>query len=348
MLHDDVLQSMPDRRKCPGPAADQGVTRGSASPQLTGYRMDQAFFSSLAERLPALDPGLATDEAARRYAGYYGIDFRDRAQQHLGRIDVDGFSVATQIWKPPVARGTLLILHGYYDHMGLYRHLIQWALEQHYAVLAFDLPGHGLSSGERASIDCFLRYQKVLDGILEQALRWKLPAPWHMLGQSTGGAILIDRLLHGPLPAELGQTVLMAPLVRPKQWAFSQMGLKLFGGFVQQLSRRFTDNSTDQAFLDFIRSQDPLQPQVLPVAWVQALERWIPRIESAASVAHRPLIIQGQEDGTVDWQHNLQVLESKFTRPDTFYLPTARHHLANEHQTLRQQYLDWLAPRLAG
>ena len=148
MLHDDVLQSMPDRRKCPGPAADQGVTCGSASPQLTGYRMDQAFFSSLAERLPALDPGLATDEAARRYAGYYGIDFRDRAQQHLGRIDVDGFSVATQIWKPPVARGTLLILHGYYDHMGLYRHLIQWALEQHYAVLAFDLPGHGLSSGE--------------------------------------------------------------------------------------------------------------------------------------------------------------------------------------------------------
>ena len=77
------------------------------------------------------------------------------------------------------------------------------------------------------------------------------------------------------------------------------MGLKLLGGFVQQLGRRFTDNSTDEAFLEFIRSRDPLQPQVLPVAWVQALERWIPRIESAAAVEHQPLIIQGQEDGTV-------------------------------------------------
>ncbi|MEB3734885.1 alpha/beta hydrolase [Halopseudomonas pachastrellae] len=50
-------------------------------------------------------------------------------------------------------------------HMGLYRHLIQWGAGAAYAVLAFDLPGHGLSSGERASIDCFLRYQKVLDGV---------------------------------------------------------------------------------------------------------------------------------------------------------------------------------------
>ena len=119
MLHDDRLQIMPDGRNSVGPAVDQGVTGGSASPSLTGHRMDHAFFSSLAERLPVLAPGLATDEAARRYAGYYGIDFRDRAEQHLGRIEVDGFSVATQIWKPPVARGTLLILHGYYDHMGL-------------------------------------------------------------------------------------------------------------------------------------------------------------------------------------------------------------------------------------
>jgi len=120
------------------------------------------------------------------------------------------------------------------------------------------------------------------------------------------------------------------------------------GGFVQQLGRKFTDNSSDQAFLDFIRTHDPLQPQVLPVAWVQALEQWIPRIESASSVAHRPLIIQGQDDGTVDWQHNIKVLESKFAAPDMLYLPKARHHLANEHQKLRKQYLEWLTPRLGG
>lgn len=300
----------------------------------------------LVEQMPGLEPGRAIDDAARRYAGYYGIDFSDHAPQHLGRIDVDEFSVAVQVWLPPQARGTLVILHGYYDHMGLYRHLISWALQQGLAVLAFDLPGHGLSSGERASIDCFLSYQRVLDEVLIHAAAWQLPAPWHLLGQSTGGAILIDKLLHGPLPDELGRTILMAPLIRPRQWGVSQFSLRLLGGFVQQLGRRFTDNSNDQAFLDFIRERDPLQSQVLPVAWVQALERWIPRIESADISSHSPLIIQGQMDRTVDWQHNIRVLEDKFSSPEVFFLPNAKHHLANEGELMRREYLAWLGSQL--
>lgn len=308
--------------------------------------MDQAFLDLLIERLPLLEPGRLLDDPARRYAGYYGIDFSDHAPQHLGRIQVDGFTLAVQVWRPAQARGTLIILHGYYDHMGLYRHLIRWALQRGLAVLAFDLPGHGLSSGERASIDCFLRYQKVLDAVLEHAGQWQLPAPWHLLGQSTGGAILIDRLLHGPLPIELGRTVLMAPLVRPRQWGVSQMSLRLLGGFVHQLGRKFTDNSNDQAFLDFIRERDPLQSQVLPLAWVQALEKWIPRIESAQSSPQSPLIIQGRMDKTVDWQHNIRVLDDKFSSPDVFFLPKARHHLANEGESIRREYLGWLGAQL--
>lgn len=308
--------------------------------------MDQNFLDLLVEQLPGLEPGRPMDDAALRYAGYYGIDFSDHVPQHLGRIEVDGFTVAVQVWLPPQARGTLVVLHGYYDHMGLYRHLISWALQHGLAVLAFDLPGHGLSSGERASIDCFLRYQKVLDEVLVHAADWRLPAPWHLLGQSTGGAILIDKLLHGPLPDELGRTILMAPLIRPRQWVVSQFSLRLLGGFVQQLGRRFTDNSNDQVFLDFIRERDPLQSQVLPVAWVQALERWIPRIESAGTSQHSPLIIQGQMDRTVDWQHNIRVLEDKFSDPEVFFLPEARHHLANEGELMRRQYLAWLGSQL--
>lgn len=308
--------------------------------------MDQTFFDRLAAQLPYLEVGRPFDAQAQQYAAYYGIDFSTEVQQHLGHIQVEDFTLAVQVWRPSTPRGTLIILHGYYDHMGLYRHLIRWALEQRLAVMAFDLPGHGLSSGERASIDCFLRYQQVLDGIIEQARLWQLPAPWHFLGQSTGGAILIDRLLHGEVPEQQGETILMAPLVRPKQWGVSQFSLKLLGGFIQQLNRRFTDNSTDQDFLDFIRQHDPLQPQVLPVAWVQALDKWIPHIEAAVPAAHRPLVVQGQADGTVDWQHNIKVLQEKFDSPDLFYLPEARHHLANETPVFRQRYLDWLGERL--
>src|SRR5690554_1184041 len=139
--------------------------------------MNQTFFEELVAQLPQLEADRPINPQARQYAAYYGIDFSDEVQQHLGRIRVDGFDVALQVWRPSAPRGTLFILHGYYDHMGLYRHVIRWALEQRLAVLAFDLPGHGLSSGERASIDSFLRYQQVLDGVIEHAGLWKLPAP---------------------------------------------------------------------------------------------------------------------------------------------------------------------------
>lgn len=309
--------------------------------------MDQSFLQQLASSLPLFDPGRAIDTPGRRYAGYYGIDFSTRAEQFLGRVSVADYDLALQLWRPAQPRATLLILHGYYDHMGLYRHLIEWALDQQFAVLALDLPGHGLSSGERASIGCFLSYQAALDAVFTQAGCWDLPAPWHVLGQSTGAGILVDRLLHGQVPEQLGETILMAPLVRPRQWLLSQMSLRVLGGVVRQLGRRFTENSTDADFLEFVRLRDPLQPTVLPVAWVQALDAWIPRIEQAQRSAYSPLIIQGQDDSTVDWQHNMTVLADKFAEPQWLYLPGARHHLANEQASTRARYLQWLSERLS-
>ena len=47
-------------------------------------------------------------------------------------------------------------------------------------------------------------------------------------------------------------------------------------------------------------------------------------------------------DRTVDWQHNLRVLEDKFSSPEVFFLEKARHHLANEGESIRREYLRWL------
>jgi alpha-beta hydrolase superfamily lysophospholipase len=214
------------------------------------------------------------------------------------------------------------------------------------AVLACDLPGHGLSGGEAASIGDFGEYQAVLAGLLEQAAALGLPQPWHLCGQSTGGAILLDYLLTGAPRPELGRTLLLAPLVRPRAWAWSKLSYQLLKPFVGSIPRRFSDNSNDPEFLAFLRERDPLQPRTLPTAWVGALARWIPRIEAAPASAQGLLVVQGDADETVDWRHNLRVLEDKFERIDCLLLSGARHHLANESETLRQRYFQFLGDRL--
>ena len=92
---------------------------------------------------------------------------------------------------------------------------------------------------------------------------------------------------------------------------------------------------------------DPLQARVLPTAWVGALAQWITYIEQAPRSNHSPIIVQGEADMTVDWQHNLNVLEDKFRAPRILLLPEARHHLANEQQALREQYFSFLHEQLS-
>jgi alpha-beta hydrolase superfamily lysophospholipase len=288
-------------------------------------------------------------EAALAYQRFYGLDFPGRSlRKGLGRFDVDGYELVCQVWWPERARATLFMFHGFYDHTGLYRHVIEWALDQGFAVIACDLPGHGLSSGERASIRDFAEYQDTLQGLFAQAVSLDLPQPWHLCGQSTGGAIVVDHVLNAGTdsPAQ-GQVILLAPLVRPRSWGWSQLSYYLLKPFVRGIARRFSENSNDPQFLTFLQA-DPLQARRLPTAWVGALSRWIKRIEAAPASTRQPLIVQGQADMTVDWQHNLQVLNAKFNRPQVLMLPEGRHHLANETPDMRREFFGFLSKRIKG
>ncbi|MHC8384840.1 phospholipase BipL [Pseudomonas sp. LB3P14] len=302
----------------------------------------RASLRPLADRQPLSVEALA-------YQRFYGLDFAGRdVRSSLGRFEVDGYEVVSQVWWPERAKATLFLLHGFYDHTGLYRHVIEWALDQDFAVIACDLPGHGLSSGERASIKDFAEYQDTLQRLFTEAQSLDLPQPWHLCGQSTGGAIVIDHVLNqGASSPAQGQVILLSPLVRPRSWGWSQLSYYLLKPFVKAIARRFSENSNDPDFLPFLQT-DPLQPLRLPTAWVGALARWIKRIEAAPDSTRRPLIVQGQADMTVDWEHNLEVLRGKFDRPQVLMLPEARHHLANETLALRREYFGFLSKRIKG
>lgn len=301
----------------------------------------------LLANLPSLATAQQEPAQSDLYRSFYKLDkVRDGVTSRLGSFRAGPYRLAAQVWLPERPVATLLILHGYYDHMGLYGHLVAWALSMEWAVLSCDLPGHGLSSGKRASINDFGEYQAVLHGLFSEAEALRLPQPWHLCGQSTGGAILLDHLLHGRLRPEVGETILLAPLVRPRAWKRSQLSYHLARPFVQEIPRRFSVNSSDSDFIDFVHNRDPLQPRTLPTAWVGALSRWIPRIEGARRSPRSPLIVQGEQDLTVEWKHNLDVLEDKFSQPRLLLLPEARHHLVNEREALRQQYFEFLAQQL--
>lgn len=289
-------------------------------------------------------------EIERNYCAYYRIDMESRlpgVSHRLGYFESLGYRVAMHVYTPEQARGTVLVLHGYFDHAGLYGHLIRDLLQQGLAVVIYDLPGHGISSGDPVSIRKFEDYQQVLDSCVETC-RNHLPRPWYAVGQSTGAAVLLDHLLSRRNPQELFRHwVLLAPLVRPARYRKAVLLHTLLSPFVQTWKRAFSENSNDSSFIRFVRRHDPLQSQVLSVEWVTALRKWVKRIEAMPPIEAQVTIVQGKQDTTVDWRHNLRVLRTKFPGVAIHYLPQGRHHLVNESQELREQIFAIIRTKFA-
>ncbi|ERP89901.1 lysophospholipase [Marinobacter sp. ES-1] len=277
------------------------------------------------------------------YCRFYGLDLwveHPEVAYHQGYVKADRHEVMVHYFRLPEAagsKGTVFILHGYFDHVGLYTQLIDRCLGAGFDVLTYDQPGHGLSSGTPAAIGSFLEYQAVLSEVMAE-VKDMVRGPWFAVGQSTGGAILIDYLLsnhHDQDTSAFRRVVLLAPLVRPMGWLGARVLHSVVKPFLTRWKRAFNENSGNTRFLQFLREHDPLQARAVHVDWVTALKKWVPHIESARPVDFPVTVVQGEKDTTVDWQHNLRIIRNKFSSVRERRIPDGRHHLVNEAQDLQ-------------
>ena len=280
------------------------------------------------------------------YRRYYNLDLPAQypgLEHRLGRLTVQGERISVQVFKPLAPVGTAIVCHGYYDHVGIYGHVIRFLLDRNLCVLSFDQPGHGLSSGPRADIESFDQYVDTLDACLTQTGE-HLPKPWHLLGQSMGGAVAVEFLVQNRRPANtFANVILLAPLVRPALWPINRVVYELARRFITERPRVIVENSGDPEFVEFLRN-DPLQPMVLPVRWVTAMVRWMARVPDYPPQPMPLKIVQGDRDGTVDYKYSLKALARSF-EIDVCHIAEARHHLANESEPIRTQMWQWLDAR---
>ncbi len=309
--------------------------------------LDKAVINRLRRNLSVLsfDPSLDRAEKTpdeQLYLGHYKLDTLteiSRLEHRMGCFHSYGFQLACHYWLPENPKGTVFILHGYFDHVGLYGKLIRYLLAKNYAIVAIDLPGHGLSSGERISIDSFNRYVGIFAELLERSIS-HLPKPWTGVGQSTGGAILMNYLLDASLHRQqnlLQRVVVLAPLVRPVQWWARKMIYLARRAFKSGLKRRFYASSHDQTFNEFVRMHDPLQDHLIPGVWMGARRQWGECFNKRPQSDFPLTVVQGDNDRTVSWRYNMKAISGRFPAANIELIRGARHQLVNEIPILREK-----------
>ena len=133
----------------------------------------------------------------------------------------DELQLYAQGWQPETEpKGLVCLVHGLGEHSGRYEHLTAFLSQAGYALLAFDLRGHGKSEGQRGHAP---GYEALLDDIAhlleEAAVRYPDCARF-LYGHSLGGNLVIEYALrrHPPLAGVIATGPALRPGFEPPAW----------------------------------------------------------------------------------------------------------------------------------
>lgn len=303
--------------------------------------LDESWVQSLQDELEVFDPIQATlcDVHLREYYAHYGFNrLPEDVRYSAGMHWIDDTRLFLQYFKRNFSKGTIILVHGFTDHSGIYRPIIEHLVKSNWDVFTFDLKGHGLSSGETLGIHSFNQYVKHLQCLLDY-YSCEFSGPVVFMGQSMGSSILLTLLQHATDKQKAAWAykgaVFLAPLIRPTDYYWIRNVHRLTHWWLSRVKRRFSVSSHDADFLTFRSQLDPLQYRTISLSWVGALLRWIAEVETAQAFEDNMLIVQGTGDQTVNWRYNMGVMESLCPNAQLRLIRDARHHLVNEAEPYR-------------
>src|SRR5512146_2483768 len=113
-----------------------------------------------------------------------------------GWQNAEGIEFHVQGWEPDKrAKAVVVLIHGLGEHTGRYAHVGKAFAKAGYALVGFDLRGHGRSGGPRGDIPS---YDSLLDDIgdfLAQMQARYARKPVFMYGHSLGGNLAMNFVL---------------------------------------------------------------------------------------------------------------------------------------------------------
>ena len=213
----------------------------------------------------------------------------------------DSQSLFCQGWEPEgELRAVVCLVHGLGEHSGRYTHVADFFTRARYAVITFDLRGHGKSGGVRGHSDSFEAFMKDIDLLFQEAEARHAGKPRFLYGHSLGGLLVLNYALRRK-PQVVGVIAtspgLHSPLTQQKaKIAFARTAAVLLPKMSLSTGLDANTISRDPAVVQ-VYMEDPLVHGVTTLAMTKACLDAIPwAFQHASEFAVPLLLVHGTGD----------------------------------------------------
>ncbi|WP_102028488.1 alpha/beta hydrolase [Salirhabdus sp. Marseille-P4669] len=231
-------------------------------------------------------------------------------------------------------KGTIVLVHGAFEHAGRYDWLAKKWYEEGFNVIYDDLPGQGMSQGLRGHIDSFDEYIEAIEQWTIEAKKYNKPVL--LLGHSMGGLAVV-RMMEEKKPEYIKGVILSSPGLgiasRPPKWVIpiSRTLEKIFPRL--QVRTRLEPCVSTRNKRYHNRQKDPLFLKKVSIRWYHEFERAI-RIAFQKVQNYPPvptLLMQAGRDFLINvkdvrnWFNQLTIPEKRYNEWEQLY-----HEIFNE------------------
>ncbi len=138
----------------------------------------------------------------------------------------DGLALHGRGWRPDAeARAVICLVHGLGEHSGRYGHMGEAFNHAGYALMTFDLRGHGRSDGSRGHAPNYAALMTDISALLNEVKLHYPSLPRFLYGHSLGGNLVIHYALreHPNLAGIIASAPLLRTASKPPTWKLAML-----------------------------------------------------------------------------------------------------------------------------
>ncbi len=264
----------------------------------------------------------------------------------------DGLEMYAQSWKPEDPKALVCLVHGLGEHSGRWDHVGKTLAEAGFALVAFDLRGHGKSGGQRGH---FPSLEALMDDIHDHIRQGgeKFPGlPVFLYGHSLGGLLVLNYATyhkHGLTGVIATGAGLRSPVLEQN----AKVALsKVLGGLLPRVTIPTGLDANGISRNPEVVNAYKKDPLVHGVATLSAARVGISAVDRAFEQASEfpvPLLLMHGTADKVTYSHGSQEFSALVTSNSTLKLWDGLYHEIHnepEQEEVLAFMIDWMNSQL--